>query len=110
MTTNNSLEYTIYTFDDHQNKTRKANWQKHSTSTDMHKAVQEAQGLFDTNQFCKVEVKKKYFDPKNERTVDMSIKVLERKPKRTINVATILIGGLVLAIIAFLATYYLLAK
>ena len=110
MSTNNAIEYTIYTFADHQNQKRQANWQKHSTSSDMHKAVKEAQELFETDKFCKVEVKKKYFDPKNQRTVDMSIKVLERKPKKTINVLTILIGGVVLAILAFLGTYYLLAR
>lgn len=105
-----SIEYSVYTFEGRKNGKRQASWHKYMTSEDMHKALQEAQNLFDSNKFGRVEVKKKYFDTKNQRTVDMSIKTFEKNQRSFINVYTILLLGIVMAVIAFLATYYIIGE
>lgn len=106
MSKNSDIEYSVYTFGGKKNGKRKANWHKHMTSEDMHKALEEAEKLFESNKFGRIEVKKKYYDSKNSRTVDMAIKVFEKKPKKTLNIPTIIIGGIILAVVAFAITYY----
>ena len=110
MSTDNSIEYSVYTFGGEKNGKRKPSWKKQMTSEDMHKAIQEAETLFNSDKYGRVEVKKKYFDPKNKRTVDMSIKTFEKEKKKEINVLTILIGGIIFAVIAFYLTYTLIGQ
>ena len=77
------IEYTIYTFDMPLPKQKSDNsWKKHATLEDMGKAMSEAENLHQTQKFQKVEVKKKFFDQKKNRTVDMTLKTFESKPKK----------------------------
>lgn len=101
----NAIEYSVYTFDGKSNGKRKASWQKKMTSENMQEALQEAEKLYESKQYGRVEVKKKYYDPKNARTVDMSLKIFENKPKKPVGLTTILAGGLICAVLAFLITY-----
>lgn len=108
MSTSNSIEYSVYTLGG--GKKSQGSWKKHMTSDDMHKAMEEAQTLHKSQKFPKIEVKKKYYDSKNSRVVDMSIKVLERKQSTTINIPMILLIGAALAGLAFAGTYYTLGQ
>lgn len=104
------IEYTIYTFDMPVAKKKgDINWKKHSTITDMAKAMAEAETLLETRKFQKIEVKKKFFDQKKNRAVDMTLKVYEAKPKKDLTIplaaACAMIGGGG----AFAAAYFLTA-
>lgn len=92
------IEYTIYTFDmPKPNQKGDNSWKKHATLDDMSKAMTEAEGLHSSGQFHKIEVKKKFFDQKKNRAVDMTLKTFETNPKkdRTILIAAVLaiLGG-----------------
>src|SRR5690606_8168182 len=77
------IEYTIYTFDMPVPKQKGENsWKKYATLEDMTKAMSEAESLLQTQKFQKIEVKKKFFDQKKNRTVDMTLKVFESSPKK----------------------------
>lgn len=77
------IEYTIYTFDMPVPKQKGENsWKKHSSLDDMSKAISEAESLHQTRKYQKIEVKKKFFDQKKNRTVDMTLKTFESKPKK----------------------------
>lgn len=102
------IEYTIYTFDMPQpNQKGDNSWKKHSTLDDMTKAMSEAEGLHESGKFHKIEVKKKFFDQKKNRAVDMTLKTFENQPKKDL---TILIA-VILAILggggAFAACFFL---
>lgn len=107
-TSSQSIEYAVYVFTNQGNQKQQPKWEKHMTCTDMHKAIDKAQSLHSSAKYQKIEVKKKFYDPKNARTIDMSIKTYERKAKSAgLNTATILLIGVGLAILAFCATYFL---
>lgn len=76
----------------------------------MEKAMSDAQSLHDSREYIKVEVKKKYFDQKNNRTVDMTLKVLEGNVKREMGVMTILAISFVCCGLAFAGAYFLTVK
>lgn len=77
------IEYTIYTFDVPVAKKKgDISWKKHATITDMTQAMTEAQNLIGTDKFQKIEVKKKFFDPKQNRPIDMTVKVLHARRKK----------------------------
>ena len=105
------IEYTIYTFERPLEK-RKGDilWKKHAISADAQQAVTEAQGLFESHKFHKIEVKKKFFDPKKNRSVDETYKVFETNPKRDFRrllmlvVVALCIGG------GYIASYLLGAQ
>ena len=55
-------EYTIYTFEQPlKNQKGDIVWRRHGSSEDVQKALSEAQDLFDTRKFHKIEVKKKFY-------------------------------------------------
>ncbi len=102
------IEYTIYTFDmPKPNQKGENSWKKHATLDDMTKAMTEAESLHETKKFHKIEVKKKFFDQKANRAVDMTLKTFETAPKKDYTIA---IAG-VLAILgggaAFAACFFL---
>jgi len=77
------IEYTIYTFDMANAKQKGDNsWKKHSSLDDMTKAMSEAENLHQSRKYQKIEVKKKFFDQKKNRTVDMTLKIFESTPKK----------------------------
>ena len=77
------IEYTIYTFDMPSPKQKGQNsWKKHSSGDDMGKAMNEAETLHQSRKYQKIEVKKKFFDQKKNRVVDMTLKSFESKPKK----------------------------
>ena len=101
-------EYTIYTFE-HPVQKQKGDivWKKHATSGDAASAVFEAQNLYDSQKFHKIEVKKKFFDAKKNRAVDETYKVFGTKNKPDLR-KVFMIGGVTLCIVGgFAASYFL---
>lgn len=104
------IEYIIYTFDKKSSGDQQNNWQKHSTLSDMGKAMKEAESLYESNKFKRIEVKKKFRDDKKGRTIDMTLKVFETKSKGEIGIMGFIAIALVLGGIAFALTYLLNAN
>ena len=99
-----AIEYSVYTFQ----KSGGASgdkWNKHDSFGDMTKAVEQAEKLFSTDQYCRVEIKQKYTDPKNNRCVDMTLKTYERKGVRISGTAIALGGAVACGVIAFVTAY-----
>ena len=73
------IEYSVYTFDIPSGKGQ-SKWTKHSTQPEMDDALKQAEDLVQTGKFLKIEVKKKFFDQKTNRIVDMTLKTFDSKP------------------------------
>lgn len=102
------IEYTIYTFDMPAPKQKGENsWKKHATLEDMTKAMDEAESLHQTQKFQKIEVKKKFFDQKKNRTVDMTLKVYESSPKKDYTILIVAVLAILGALGAFAASFFL---
>jgi tRNA U38,U39,U40 pseudouridine synthase TruA len=102
------IEYTIYTFDMPTPKQKADNsWKKHATLDDMSRAMQEAENLHQTQKFQKVEVKKKFFDQKKNRIVDMTLKTFETKPKKDFTILIAAVAAILLGAGAFAASFFL---
>lgn len=102
------IEYTIYTFDMSAPKQKgDSSWKKHATLEDMGKAMSEAENLHQTQKFQKVEVKKKFFDQKKNRTVDMTLKIFEANPKKDYSVLIAVILAVLGGAGAFAASFFL---
>ena len=82
-------------------------WKKHATLEDMGKAMSEAENLHQTQKFQKVEVKKKFFDQKKNRTVDMTLKIFEANPKKDYTVLIAVILAVLGGAGAFAASFFL---
>ncbi len=102
------IEYSIYTYDmPSPGQKGESKWQKHSTVDDMIKAMVQAQGLYDSEKFQKIEVKKKFFDQKKNRVVVMTLKVFERSPKKDNSTMIAIVFALVCGVGAFAASFFL---
>lgn len=100
------IEYSIYTYDmPRPGQKGESKWQKHVTLDDMIKAMVEAQNLYDSEKFQKIEVKKKFFDQKKNRVVDMTLKVYERDLKKDHSTMIAIIFALICGIGAFAASF-----
>jgi hypothetical protein len=100
------IEYSVHTFA--KDESGKDRVQVQGVTNDMEKALKAAENLCDSGQFSKVEVKQKYFDKKNNRNIDMTLKVFAYKKKSG---ALAIVGFLALALAgggaAFAAAYFL---
>ncbi len=56
-------------------------WEKVAVTDCIQEAANKAQSLYDSRDFKKVEIKKKYFDLKYQRVVDATYKVLQDKKR-----------------------------
>lgn len=102
------IEYTIYTYDMPVPKQKGENsWKKHSTGNDMSKAMSEAEALLGTQKFQKIEVKKKFFDQKKNRAVDMTLKTFETSPKKDYTILLVVCLAIFGGVGAFAASYFL---
>ncbi|MCB9990345.1 MAG: hypothetical protein H6867_03065 [Rhodospirillales bacterium] len=68
------IEYTIYTY-----AMKKDGAQSQGTLTEMGQALSQAEQLLASKKYCKVEVKQKYFDKKQNRDINTTLKVYESK-------------------------------
>lgn len=102
------IEYTIYTFDMPKTRQKGDNsWKKHASLDDMTKAISEAETLHNSQKFQKIEVKKKFFDQKKNRTVDMTLKVYESRPKKNYTVLFLILLAVLGTGGAFAASFFL---
>lgn len=102
------IEYTVYTYDMPSPKQKgDSSWKKHATLDDMVKAMAEAENLYGTQKFQKIEVKKKFFDQKKNRVVDMTLKTYELKPKKDYTFVLVAVLAVLGGIGAFVASFFL---
>lgn len=102
------IEYTIYTFDMPRPNQKGANsWQKNAVLEDMGEAMSRAETLHATGKYQKIEVKKKFFDQKKNRVVDMTLKTLETKAKKDFTVVLAVVMAVLGALGAFAASFLL---
>jgi tRNA U38,U39,U40 pseudouridine synthase TruA len=101
------IEYTIYTFDMPVSGKGENAWKKHASLEDMDKAIKEAEGLHQTKKYQKIEVKKKFFDQKKNRTVDMTLKVFESKPKKDRTIVIAILVAVIGGALAFATSFFL---
>jgi hypothetical protein len=102
-----NIEYTVYTFQRDSAAKGQERWQKQNATSDMAQAMQQAESLFASGNFCKVEIKQKYTDPKNNRVVDMTLKIFEGKVKRSLGAGAMAGLAALGGVLAFGVTYFL---
>ena len=103
-----SIEYTIYVFRHPADQDEgEVDWELIKTSDDMDATIKEAEDLHKSNKYQKVEVKKKFVDPKKGRTIDMTLKAFDNKPKKPIPLALIIVFAVVCGAAAFGLTFFL---
>ncbi len=78
----NKPEFSIYVYHHEFNiEDGFTDWERVSKTTCLQDAFHQAQLLFDSDDFKKVEIKKKYFDPKYQRLIDTPCKVYQDRQK-----------------------------
>lgn len=75
-----SYEYVVYTFQRCDQK-QQEKWQLQECFDDQREALTVAKNLFDSGEFCRVEVKEKYTNIAVGHISDTTLKVFERKSK-----------------------------
>ncbi len=101
------IEYSIYTYDFPQGEDRKNSWEKQLTTEDMDEAIKKAEGFFGSGDYLKVEVKKKYFEEKTGRTIDMTLRMFESREKKDYSLYIFIVLALVAGIAAFGLTFFI---
>ena len=102
------IEYTIYTFDAPEAGEKSHNrWEKKAVQKEMTTALAQAEKMFRSGKYQKVEVKQKYFDKKSDRNIDLTLKVYEAGKGLEVNAALIFIFAVLCGVTAFAVTYYL---
>ncbi len=97
-------EYTIYAYDKYrENMIGHNKWQCISTGQDPSKVLEQAEQLFDSEQFQKIEVKKKFFDKKKKRHFVSTFHVLDHRPQKDF----LLLVGLTVIIFSFVSLLFL---
>lgn len=97
-----SIEYSIVVHNHPKNiKDGASETEKLDTMTNMEEAFKKAEGLAASGDYQKVEVKKKYFEEKTQRNLDMTLKVFENRQKKEIGVVTLTIIAVLCGAIAF---------
>lgn len=76
-------------------------------TSDMDKALKNAEQLFSTGKFLKVEVKKKYTEEKTGRQIEITLKVFEGKVKKDRSVLILSIVAVLAGAGAFSGAYFL---
>lgn len=101
------IEYSIVVYYDPAAKSEQES-ELFDKTTDMDAAFQKAEELIEDKQYYKVEIKKKYQEPKTGRELDMVLKVFEKGKRLRFELG--IIGSLVLTIVctvlAFSAAYF----
>lgn len=76
-----SIEYNVYTFEKSGGRAGDR-WLRHDSFFDMACAAKQAERLFATNKYCRVEVKQRYIDQRRQGGVDMTVRVYDRACRR----------------------------
>lgn len=97
------IEYAVYTFDMPADGKAQGRWNRHATTGDMNRALSEARHLLGTRRFTKVEVKKKFYDLKANRYMDITLKTFTLSPDGITATQTAIIAALMIAFAALAA-------
>lgn len=100
-----SIEYSIVAFY-HPKLKKDEESELVNTITDMDAAFSEADKLSNKGDYYKVEVKKKYVEPKTGREVDMVLKVFEYRQKKPMPLFVIILLTFLAGGVAFALTFY----
>lgn len=80
---NSYAEYTIYVYDHfYEDGVGQNRWKRVSSSYDPAESVNKAQKLFSSQQYQKIEIKKKFFDDRKGQNVAKTFRVFERTQKQ----------------------------
>ncbi len=97
-----AIEYSIYAYHHPANKKEGQNdWEMIHQTTNMEEAMKKAEALHESGDYHKVEVKKKYFDEKNNRKIDMTLKLYEGSAKQPIGTGILVALALACGVAAF---------
>lgn len=105
-----TTEYSVYIFHDHSKREEcPADWEKNVTTKNKKRALARARWLYASNDYQKVEIKKKLHDPKAGLAIDQTFKIYEKRSWTPWAKANILaIGAVALGIIVLIAALSLL--
>lgn len=100
-------EYAIYTFGASQTGKSARMWEKKASHAAKGAAIRQAEDLYRTGQYARIEIKQKYFDSRKNRNVDLTLKTLGRKDKRYFRTAAVVLAAAICGVAAFGMTYFL---
>lgn len=104
-----NAEYAVYTFGGHGQERRPLGlWEKKATHPVIATALKQAEELYKTEQYHKVEIKQKYFDPRCNRNIDRTLRTLGQKNSQGVRAAAVVAFASVCGLAAFAVTYFLL--
>lgn len=103
-------EYVVYTFGQPgQDHPQPGIWEKKASHAAIGPAVRQAEELYKTGHYHKVEIKQKYFDQRCNRNIDCTLRTLGQKKRRgDIYAAFAVAFASVCGIVAFVVTYFML--
>lgn len=97
-----AAEYAVYTFGVlEQDRVNPRMWEKKASHAAMSAALGQAEDLYRTGQYMKVEIKQKYFDRKQNRNIDMTLKTLGQTKTTTLHSAVAIVFAMLCGIAAF---------
>lgn len=99
------IEYSIFTQEFSEEKDKPASLEKQQVTEDMDAAIKDAETLFASGKYLKVEVKKKYFEEKTGRTIEMTLRAFEGKEKKDYGIALAIIAAVLCGAAAFGITF-----
>ncbi len=78
-----TAEYTIYTFQrSGTGDTGPERWHRQETLNALPDAIKTAKALYESGQYCKVEIKQKYIDPRRNQLADTTFRTFQKKKKQ----------------------------
>jgi hypothetical protein len=82
---NDSVEYSVYIFhrQAHLNDNH-ITWEKRHTTSNIHRAYKQAENLFNSDAYEKVEIKRKFFDARAKCRIDQTLKIFKHTPNRPV--------------------------
>ena len=96
-----SPEYSIYIYHHPANHLDGWNdWEKRSVTQDLRQALKEAEALYASKKFEKVEVKEKSYDQKRDQAVDKTLKIFKPQDEKATAVLVKAVGLFVLSVAA----------
>lgn len=101
------LEYAVYTYDRPLRKGGHGRWRRHDIKTDFADALGAAKKFFRTGDYVRVEIKRKFFDGRQNRYSDVTLKVFEAGSRRTASLALSLLFAATCAAAAYVVTVLL---
>jgi hypothetical protein len=101
------IEYSVFTREMPSPGEKEGAPERVKTTEDMDEAFKDAKKLFLTGKYKTVEVKKKYFEEKTGRRIEMTLLSFEQKKKKDVSIVLFLVLAMVCGIAAFALTYFL---